>query len=226
MIPETIFFLGKPHKILLSFSPANVSRVSIVENQIKITLPARNQSESHSEPNSKNFSEDFWGSALENENKTGISEKTARRWNAEKPGRARPIEKIGKIDNSEKVHKSGKNSLASDLLFNWLKAQAAKQIFQRVNFFQNKMSLKVVKITLKDTSSRWGSCSRRGNLNFNWRLIMAPSEILDYVVVHEIAHLQEMNHSPDFWEIVSYHCPTFKNCRVWLKTIGGKLFSV
>ena len=73
------------------------------------------------------------------------------------------------------------------------------------------------KITLRDTRSRWGSCTTRGDLMFSWRLIMAPPEVLDYVAAHEVAHLIEMNHSDAYWAVVARTCPGFAAPRRWLK---------
>lgn len=78
-------------------------------------------------------------------------------------------------------------------------------------------------ITLRDTRSRWGSCSHRGNLMFSWRLIMAPPAVLDYVAAHEVAHIAEMNHSPAFWAVVARTCPGFAGPRRWLKIHGTEL---
>ena len=78
-------------------------------------------------------------------------------------------------------------------------------------------------VFIKDTRSRWGSCTADGRLSFSWRLIMAPPEVLDYVAAHECAHLLEMNHSPRFWSHVSRCCPGWKTHRAWLRTHGGTL---
>ncbi|WP_347311284.1 M48 family metallopeptidase [Defluviimonas sp. SAOS-178_SWC] len=79
------------------------------------------------------------------------------------------------------------------------------------------------RITLRDTRSRWGSCTADGGLMFSWRLIMAPPEVLDYVAAHEVAHLAEMNHSPDFWAIVARLMPGYQPHRRWLRENGGAL---
>lgn len=79
------------------------------------------------------------------------------------------------------------------------------------------------RITVRDTTTRWGSCSRSGNLSFSWRLVMAPRMVLEYVVVHELAHLREMNHSKRFWNIVASIFPGYQHARNWLKTHGGDL---
>lgn len=78
-------------------------------------------------------------------------------------------------------------------------------------------------ITLRDTRSRWGSCTAAGGLMFSWRLIMAPPEVLDYVAAHEVAHLAEMNHSPRYWAVVSGLLPGYEVPRRWLKTHGSAL---
>ena len=79
------------------------------------------------------------------------------------------------------------------------------------------------RITLKDTRSRWGSCSLEGNLMFSWRLILAPPEVLDYVAAHEVAHLQEMNHGARFWELCERLCPGMHAPRAWLGKNGAEL---
>ena len=79
------------------------------------------------------------------------------------------------------------------------------------------------RISMRDTRSRWGSCSRAGNLNFSWRLVMAPENVLDYVVAHEVAHLRELNHSARFWTLVDTLCPDVKDARWWLRTHGAAL---
>lgn len=79
------------------------------------------------------------------------------------------------------------------------------------------------KITLRDTRSRWGSCTAQGDLMYSWRLIMAPPAVLDYVAAHEVAHLAEMNHGPAFWRLVGQLCPEHQHHRHWLKSDGTAL---
>lgn len=79
------------------------------------------------------------------------------------------------------------------------------------------------RITLRDTRSRWGSCSAQGNLMFSWRLVMTPPEVLDYVAAHEVAHLAEMNHSPAFWRVVERLTPDHQAPRRWLRRNGAEL---
>jgi len=79
------------------------------------------------------------------------------------------------------------------------------------------------RVTLRDTRSRWGSCTSEGNLMYSWRLIMAPPDVLDYVAAHEVSHLVEMNHSPDFWATVEGLMPNYAEPRAWLRQNGANL---
>jgi predicted metal-dependent hydrolase len=79
---------------------------------------------------------------------------------------------------------------------------------------------------VRDTATRWGSCSSTGTLSFSFRLIMAPPLALDYLAAHEVAHLREMNHSRRFWRLVADLCPDFERARAWLETEGRALQAV
>jgi predicted metal-dependent hydrolase len=79
------------------------------------------------------------------------------------------------------------------------------------------------RLSLRDTRSRWGSCSSKGVLMYSWRLIMAPPAVLDYVAAHEVAHLREMNHAPAFWDLVAQLCPDYADHRQWLRDHGDRL---
>ena len=92
-------------------------------------------------------------------------------------------------------------------------------------YFAGQMGVSFGRITIRDQKTRWGSCSARGNLNFNWRLILAPLEVLDYVVVHELAHRREMNHSDRFWKQVESVLPDYTWRKAWLKKNGDLLMS-
>jgi predicted metal-dependent hydrolase len=79
------------------------------------------------------------------------------------------------------------------------------------------------RIAIKGQSTRWGSCSSKRNLNFNWRLMMAPPGAVDYVIIHELCHLKELNHSPRFWALVAQHCPDYRRWERWLKVNIARL---
>jgi len=89
--------------------------------------------------------------------------------------------------------------------------------------FSKRLGSKIRKVTLRDTRSRWGSCSSDANLMFSWRLVMAPEDVLAYVAAHEVAHLKHMNHSKDFWGTVEYLFGPYKKERAWLKQNGPLL---
>ena len=101
---------------------------------------------------------------------------------------------------------------------------AARQQFEsRVAYFHRITGGNYTSITVRDQKTRWGSCSSRGTLSFNYRLIFAPPVILDYVVVHELCHLTHMNHSKSFWNMVASVMPEYKECRKWLREHGQDL---
>lgn len=102
--------------------------------------------------------------------------------------------------------------------------QAAKEyIPKRAAYYAGLLGVDYNTITIRDQKTRWGSCSSKGNLSFSWRLILAPPKVLDYVVVHELCHRLEMNHSPRFWALVESMIPDYKTHRKWLKENGEKL---
>lgn len=104
------------------------------------------------------------------------------------------------------------------------KKKADEVIHDRLQFFNEQYGFIYNRVTLRNQKSRWGSCSRLKNLNFNWRLIMAPIEVIDYVVVHELCHLKEMNHSSRFWKLVENTIPHYQSCRRWLRENHFLLF--
>lgn len=102
--------------------------------------------------------------------------------------------------------------------------EAAKAYFpKRVSYFLPLTGGTFTRITIRDQKTRWGSCSARGTLSFNWRLMLAPPAVLDYVVVHELCHLTHMNHSKAFWALVESVCPDYRAHRKWLKEHGQEL---
>lgn len=108
-------------------------------------------------------------------------------------------------------------------LENWYIKQARQTITDQTDHYAAIMGLSYNRISIKDTSSRWGSCSSAGNLNFSWRLILAPPNILDYVVIHELAHLVHQNHQPPFWNLVAKYDSLYKDHRKYLKQNGWRL---
>jgi predicted metal-dependent hydrolase len=108
-------------------------------------------------------------------------------------------------------------SEARRLLLNWYKEEARRKIPERVRWYALRFGMEVGPINITDAKKRWGSCGKDAGLNFSWRLILAPLQVLDYVVIHELAHTIERNHAPSFWKKVATMCPTYRSSVEWLK---------
>ena len=104
-----------------------------------------------------------------------------------------------------------------------LRERAKSVLAQRTAYFARQVGVTYGRITVRDQKTRWGSCSQTGNLNFNFRLILAPLEVLDYVVVHELCHRRQMNHSAQFWQEVVQVLPDYRKRKAWLTENGWRL---
>lgn len=109
------------------------------------------------------------------------------------------------------------------LLDDWIRNEAKIIIEKRVEQLAKHYGFDFNKVAVRNQSTRWGSCSSQKNLNFNWKLILAPVKVLDYVIIHELAHTVQMNHSKAFWEVVGKCMPEYKFVRKWLRNNGDKL---
>ena len=94
---------------------------------------------------------------------------------------------------------------------------------RRVAYWAERMGVSFGQISIRRQKTRWGSCSSKGNLNFNCTLVLAPAEVMDYVILHELCHRKQMNHSPKFWQEVAKYSPNYKACRAWLKAHSRNL---
>lgn len=126
------------------------------------------------------------------------------------------LEKTNLAEKREEVRLSTK-AMPLDKLTTEEVQRIKEKIAERVEHFSRIMGVSVNRITIKNQRTRWGSCSARGNLNFNYQLYYLPDELLDYVVIHELAHRKHMNHSKEFWAEVEKYCPEYKACRKRLK---------
>jgi predicted metal-dependent hydrolase len=108
----------------------------------------------------------------------------------------------------------------------FLEAEARRDFAAAVKRHTAQLGVSAKRITVRDTKSRWGSCSAGGALNFSWRLIMAPPLVLDYLAAHEVAHLRELNHSHRFWKLTHQLCPHTEEAEAWLKTYGSALHRI
>ena len=135
-------------------------------------------------------------------------------------GQGRQVRKIG-----AKLLVPGDNGMVAARVKAFLKLQARGRLRESTDHYVAALGKSYGRLTLRDTTSRWGSCSAQGNINYSWRLIMAPPEVLNYVVAHEVAHLAQMNHSAKFWAVVEQLYPDHDAYRVWLKDHGEELHS-
>jgi len=119
--------------------------------------------------------------------------------------------------------RTAESAVIQKILNDWYDKQAKTVISKRVRYYAEQMGEIYGRIIIKSQKKRWGSCSSARNLNFNRRLIMAPPEVLDYVVVHELCHLRQMNHSKEFWKEVEVVLPNYKLHKKWLETNGHLL---
>ncbi len=121
---------------------------------------------------------------------------------------------------------SGEAAFLPRRVSDFLRAEARRSITLYVAEKAALAKVKAARITLKDTTSRWGSCAANGNLAFSWRLVMAPSFVQDYVTAHEVAHLRHMNHGPKFWALVDEITPYTEQAMSWLRTDGMRLLRI
>jgi len=105
----------------------------------------------------------------------------------------------------------------------FLKREARKDLQKAAQAYAGELGVRVRQVSIRDQSSRWGSCTAAGSLSFSWRLVLAPSFVLDYLAAHEVAHLVEMNHSPRFWRVVGRVCGHVERAKRWLDTHGNDL---
>ena len=121
------------------------------------------------------------------------------------------------------LHVGGDISFLPRRVTDWLKRQAKIDLNQSVLTHAAVLNVRPSRVTVRDQSSRWGSCSSTRALSFSWRLVFAPTDVLDYVAAHEVAHLVHMNHGPQFWRTVENLVPTYSQAVRWLETEGPAL---
>jgi len=148
---------------------------------------------------------------------TRISQKIINNFLIEKADWIKNVLAKCKPENSQKKSSDKKNYILN-------KANALRLARKKITFFAEKYNLKPNKIFIRNQSTRWGSCSTKGNLNFNYRFIFLPEELQDYLIVHELCHLAEMNHSSRFWSLVEQTIPDYKKRKTALRKTGRLLF--
>jgi len=105
-------------------------------------------------------------------------------------------------------------------LMDWMQNQALKDVKSMIDEYAEKYNLYPRRVRIKTQKSRWGSCGIHNDINLNWLLMLAPPKVMEYVVIHELCHIQERNHSANFWLLVEKHCPDYREHRLWLKQNG------
>lgn len=124
---------------------------------------------------------------------------------------------------AEEIKKQKKEPALTNADIEKLCQKALLVIPDKVKYYAEIMGVTYGRITIRNQKTRWGSCSSKGNLNFNCLLMLMPDKVLDYVVVHELCHLKQMNHSKKFWKEVERYMPDYKNYKKWLNENGGAL---
>ena len=133
---------------------------------------------------------------------------------------------LARIGQQKKEHAAPDHPpLSADERARYMKI-AGDIFLKKTEYYARIMNVSYGRITIREQKTRWGSCSSKGNLNFNWRLILAPEEVLNYVVVHELAHRKEMNHSKAFYAIVESVLPDYRQSRKWLRENGQRLWDM
>jgi predicted metal-dependent hydrolase len=137
------------------------------------------------------------------------------------PGRTRPH--VARRGSEVLVVKVGRSSELRDALERWYRKQARIEIAPRLDAAVARAGVSYSRLTIRAQRTRWASCSSNGSMSFNWRLLLAPPEILDYVVEHEVAHLTVLDHSSRFWRLVESRCPSYREHERWLRRHGPAL---
>lgn len=141
-------------------------------------------------------------------------------------GKLRGLTETGMEGGEAVIRISGLEDHAGRRIADHLKKLARRELDRLVAHHAAQSGKSFRDVTLKDTRSRWGSCSSAGNLNFSWRIAMAPPEVIDYLAAHEVAHLTEMNHGPKFWALCKRLCPHMDESKAWLKRHGSALHAI
>jgi predicted metal-dependent hydrolase len=133
---------------------------------------------------------------------------------------------VGTEDGSPALIVHGDRRHLQRRIADFLKREAKRDIDALVAKHTASIGKKAKAVRFRDTTSRWGSCTSDGALSFSWRIMMAPSPVINYLVAHEVAHLKEMNHGPKFWKLCEELCPDTNRCKAWLKKNGGALQAI
>lgn len=133
-------------------------------------------------------------------------------------------QKHGVDEDSIRLRKSAvEQSSVKQVLKNFYRSRAREYLTDRIDYYAERMGVEYKKLELRNQRTRWGSCSTGGTISLNWRIVMAPSEVIDYLVIHELAHLSEQNHNAEFWQRVEDYDPEYKAHAEWLEQNSVRL---
>ena len=138
------------------------------------------------------------------------------------PGRVRPHVAMRADRLVVKVGEAGEPAL-TEALERWYRKRAREEVAPRLDAATARAGTRWTRLSIRGQRTRWASCSQDGAMSFNWRLLLAPAEILDYVVEHEVAHLEVLDHSPRFWRLLAGRCPDYREHERWLRRNGHTL---
>ncbi len=144
----------------------------------------------------------------------------------ERTGRLRGLTETIIVGDESVLRVGGAEEHLRRRIADYLKKEARNELERLVAVYAGRIGRRARSLSLKDTRSRWGSCSAEGDLSFSWRIAMAPPKVIAYLAAHEVAHLQEMNHGPDFWALCESLCPETKDAKHWLKRNGTMLHAI
>lgn len=134
-----------------------------------------------------------------------------------------PMKKKGLWENGDILEIGGKEPDIKVCVEKWIKQKAHLYFSEKSNGYAEIINKRFSKISVRDSKTRWGSCSSTGTLSYSWRVAFAPEEVANYLCVHEVCHLKEMNHSQKFWDLVESLCPDYKDHKNWLRKNGKHL---
>ncbi len=135
-----------------------------------------------------------------------------------------PQKRCGVMIEEDNIIVSGSKEFLHRRICDFIKKKAQEQLLKKSQTLANKIGCHVNHVSIKDTKSRWGSCSSLENINYNWRICMAPKYVINYLVAHEVSHLLHQDHSREFWQCVKKLCPDAAKGRLWLKNYGKELY--
>ena len=135
-----------------------------------------------------------------------------------------PQKRCGVMIEEDNIVVSGSKEFLHRRICDFIKKKAQEQLLKKSQTLANKIGCHVNHVSIKDTKSRWGSCSSLENINYNWRICLAPKYVINYLVAHEVSHLLHQDHSREFWQCVKKLCPDAAKGRLWLKNYGKELY--